>query len=57
MSTDTIRTDEKQRETNSASVATSTTETLASIVASVKQDCRQAAQAYLEETKVPHGGE
>ena len=57
MSTDTIRTDEKHNEKSSVGVATSTTETLASIVATVKQDSRQAAKAYLEETKVPHGGE
>ena len=57
MSTDTIRTDEKQGEKTRASVTTATPETLASVVASVKQDCQQAAKAYLEETKVPHGGE
>lgn len=57
MSTDTIRTEEKQSDKSGASVATSTTETLASIVAGVKQDSRQAAKAYLEETEVPHGGE
>jgi hypothetical protein len=53
MTTDTIR---KEEETI-ASVSTSTTETLAAIVTTVKRDCVQAAKAYLEETKVPHGGE
>ena len=53
MTTDTIRTEEKI----SAGVTTSTTETLASIVATVKRDCQQAAKTYLNETKVPHGGE
>jgi len=57
MSTDTIRTDEKQGETRAASVATSAAETLASIVADVKHDCRLSARAYLEETEVRHGGE
>jgi hypothetical protein len=53
MTTDAIRTEEK----NSESVTTSAPETLASIVATVKRDCQQAAKAYLDETKVPHGGE
>ena len=53
MTTDTIRTEEK----NTASVTISTPETLASIVAVVKRDCQLDAKAYLEETKVPHGGE
>jgi len=53
MTTDTIRTEEE----NSASGTTSTMETLASIVATVKRDCQLAAKDYLEETKVPHGGE
>ena len=53
MTTDTIRVDEK----DTADVATAKTTTLAAIVDSVKQDCRQAATDYLEETKVPHGGE
>lgn len=57
MSTDTIRTEEKQCDKSGASVATRTTETLASIVADVQQDSRQDAKAYLEETEVPHGGE
>ena len=52
MTTETIRTEEETR------VSTSTTpETLAAIVTTVKRDCKQAAKAYLEETKVPHGGE
>ncbi len=53
MTIDTIR---KEKETI-ASVSTSTTETLAAIVATVKRDCQLAAKDYLEETKVPHGGE
>lgn len=57
MSTDTIRTDQPHREQSSTSVATGTTETLASIVAIVKHDCQQDAGTYLQETEVPHGGE
>jgi hypothetical protein len=53
MITETIRTEEEKN----ASVTTSPTETLAAIVTTVKRDSRQVAKAYLEETKVPHGGE
>ncbi len=49
MTTDTIRTEEEK--------CASATETLAAIVTTVKRDSKQAAKAYLEETKVPHGGE
>lgn len=52
MTTDTVRTEEEK-----ASVTTNPTETLAAIVTTVKRDCKQATKAYLEETKVPHGGE
>ena len=51
MTTDTIRTEEEK------CASASTTETLAAIVTTVKRDSKQAAKAYLEETKVPHGGE
>lgn len=57
MTTDTIREAEKHVEENSANVSTSTPATLVSIVASIRTDCQQNAKAYLEETKVPHGGE
>ena len=57
MSADTIRTDEKQMDTPSAAVSTTHEGTLASIVAHVKHDSRQAARAYLDETEVKHGGE
>lgn len=57
MSTDTIRTDEKQPEVKCASVVTNPTEMLASIVDGVQRDSRQAAKAYLAESEVKHGGE
>ena len=57
MTTDTLRTDEKHTEKACAIAVPSTTDALASIIASVKHDSQQAAKAYLEETKVPHGGE
>ena len=53
MTTNTIRTEEEK----TATASTSTTETLAAIVTTVKRDCKQAAKVYLEETEVPHGGE
>ena len=55
MTTDTIRAE--QQKASTSTVATPATESLESIVAKVKTDSQQAAQAYLEETKVPHGGE
>ena len=54
MTTNTIRTEEEK---NTIATTSTKAETLASIVTTVKRDCIQAAKAYLEETKVPHGGE
>ena len=54
MTTNTIRT---QEEKIAIATTSTTVEKLAAIVTTIKRDCRQAAKAYLEETKVPHGGE
>ena len=57
MSTEAIHTEEQQREAIRENAATSQAAALASLVATVKQDSRQAAKAYLQETEVRHGGE
>lgn len=57
MSTDTIRPEEKQTEQGQAGAAERSAAALASIVNKVKTDSQQDAGSYLEETKVPHGGE
>ena len=47
----------RTEETRTVPATTRTAETLAQVVEAVRRDSLHAAEVYLDETKVPHGGE